>query len=89
MSGGLIESAQNVLVGVLELGRTRFELLGAELREELGRLATTVLGDQVTAAIADPSRLNFWIVGIAGLALASLAAFGHWWLGRSEGGKKK
>jgi len=37
----------------------------------------------VTAAIADPSRLNFWLVGLAGLALASLAAFGHWWLGRT------
>ena len=41
---GLIESAQHMLAGVLELGRTRFELFGAELREELGRLAATVLG---------------------------------------------
>jgi len=52
MSGGLIESAQNVLVGVLELGRTRFELLGAELREELGRLATTVLGGLAALMLA-------------------------------------
>lgn len=44
MSGGIIESAQSILASLLELGRTRFELFGAELREELGRLTTTMLG---------------------------------------------
>jgi uncharacterized membrane protein YqjE len=44
MSAGLIESAQNLLAGLLDLGRTRFELFGTELREELARLATTLLG---------------------------------------------
>ncbi|MGH8725974.1 MAG: phage holin family protein [Burkholderiales bacterium] len=44
MSAGLLESAQNMLAGLLDLGRTRFELFGTELREELARLATTVLG---------------------------------------------
>jgi len=44
MSGGLLESAQNLFAGILDLGRTRFELLGMELREELARLAATVLG---------------------------------------------
>ena len=44
MSAGLLESARNLLAGVLDLGRTRFELFGTELREELARLAQTVLG---------------------------------------------
>jgi uncharacterized membrane protein YqjE len=44
MSAGLVESASNLLAGLLDLGRTRFELFGTELREELGRLAATVLG---------------------------------------------
>ena len=44
MSAGLLESARNLLAGLLELGRTRFELFGTELREELARLAATVLG---------------------------------------------
>jgi uncharacterized membrane protein YqjE len=44
MSAGFLESAQNLLAGVVDLGRTRFELFGTELREELARLATTVLG---------------------------------------------
>ena len=52
MSGGLIESAQNMLASVLDLGRTRFELFGAELREELARLATTVLGGLAALMLA-------------------------------------
>jgi len=44
MSAGLLESASNLLAGLLDLGRTRFELFGTELREELARLAGTVLG---------------------------------------------
>lgn len=52
MSTGLIESAQNLLAGVLDLGRTRFELFGTELREELARLATTVLGGLAVLMLA-------------------------------------
>jgi uncharacterized membrane protein YqjE len=52
MSGGLIESARNTLAGLLDLGRTRFELFGAELREELGRLATTLLGGLAVLVLA-------------------------------------
>lgn len=52
MSAGLLESAQNVLAGLLELGRTRFELFGTELREELSRLAATVLGGLAVLMLA-------------------------------------
>jgi uncharacterized membrane protein YqjE len=52
MSGGLLESARSTLAGVLALGRTRFELFGAELREELARLATTVLGGLAALMLA-------------------------------------
>jgi uncharacterized membrane protein YqjE len=41
---GFVESATNLLAGLLELGRTRFELFGTELREELARLTVTLLG---------------------------------------------
>jgi len=44
MSAGLLESVQNLLAGLVDLGRTRFELFGTELREELARLAATLLG---------------------------------------------
>lgn len=52
MSIGLLESARNVLAGLLELGRTRFELFGTELREELGRLAITILGGLAALMLA-------------------------------------
>ena len=44
MSTGLLESARNLLAGILDLGRTRFELFSTELREELTRLAAAIIG---------------------------------------------
>jgi uncharacterized membrane protein YqjE len=44
MTSGLLESAQNLVAGLLDLGRTRFELFSTELREELARLAVTLIG---------------------------------------------
>jgi uncharacterized membrane protein YqjE len=52
MSTGLLESAQNLLAGVLDLGRTRFELFGTEMREELAHLAQTVLGGLAVLMLA-------------------------------------
>jgi len=52
MSAGLLESARNLLAGLLDLGRTRFELFGTELREELARLATTLLGGLAVLMLA-------------------------------------
>jgi len=52
MSASLLESAQNLLAGLLDLGRTRFELFGTELREELARLAATVLGGLAVLVLA-------------------------------------
>lgn len=62
MSGGLIESAQHMLAGVLDLGRTRFELFGTELREELARFAAAVIGG-----------LAVLVLGAFGVAFAALA----------------
>ena len=44
MSAGLLESARNLVAGLLDLGRTRFELFGTEMREEMNRLAAAVIG---------------------------------------------
>jgi len=77
----------NAVMGAMRIKLHHF-LIGTVLGMMPGMLATTVLGDQVTAALIDPSRLNGWLVGLAGIVLASLAAFGHWWL-RREGAKKK
>ena len=52
MSAGLLDSARSALAGVLDLGRTRFELFGTELREELARLATALLGGLAVLVLA-------------------------------------
>jgi uncharacterized membrane protein YqjE len=63
MSSGLIESAQAFVARLLDLGRTRFELFGTELREELARLLTAVLGGLAVLVLAALA------LGFAGLAL--------------------
>ena len=52
MTTGLLESAQNFIAGLLDLGRTRFELFSTELREELARLATALLGGLAVLVLA-------------------------------------
>ena len=52
MSAGLIESAQSFVANLLDLGRTRFELFGTELREELARLTAAVLGGLAVLVLA-------------------------------------
>jgi uncharacterized membrane protein YqjE len=44
VSAGLFHSAQSLLAGLLALGRTRLELFGTELQEELTRLFFTLIG---------------------------------------------
>jgi len=52
MSAGLLESAQRFIANLLELSRTRFELFSVELREELARLATGLLGGLAVLVLA-------------------------------------
>jgi uncharacterized membrane protein YqjE len=52
MTTGLLESLQNFVAGLLDLGRTRFELFSTELREELARLATALLGGLAVLVLA-------------------------------------
>lgn len=52
MSAGLLEGAQRFVASLLDLGRTRFELFSTELREELARLATAVIGGLAVLMLA-------------------------------------
>ena len=52
MTTGLLESAQKFVAGLLDLGRTRFELFTIELREELAGLATGLLGGLAVLVLA-------------------------------------
>jgi uncharacterized membrane protein YqjE len=62
MTGGLLESAQNLLSGLIDLGRTRFELFSTELREELARLAAAIIGG-----------LAVMMLGVIGLVFGAVA----------------
>ena len=62
MSTGLLESARNLLSGMLDLGRTRFELFSTELREELTRLAAAIV-----------SGLAVLLFGAIGLGFGAVA----------------
>jgi uncharacterized membrane protein YqjE len=44
VTSGLVHSAQSLLAGLLALARTRLELFGTELQEELTRLFFTLIG---------------------------------------------
>jgi uncharacterized membrane protein YqjE len=52
MSAGLLQAAQSFVASLLDLGRTRFELFSTELREELARLATAVIGGLAVLVLA-------------------------------------
>lgn len=70
MTTGLLESAQSFVAGLLDLGRTRFELFTTELREELARLATGLLGGLAVLVLA---ALGLAFVGLAVLFYVSEA----------------
>ena len=52
MSASLLDSARNLLTGLLDLGRTRFELFSTELREEMTRLAAAIIGGLAAMMLA-------------------------------------
>ncbi len=62
MSAGLLDSVRAVAARLLSLGQTRFALFGVELREELARLATALLGG-----------LFALVLGALGVAFAAFA----------------
>ena len=69
MSRGLLYSAQTLLAGVLALARTRLELFGTELQEELTRFFFTLIGAMAVLLLAALA------VAIAVLAGAFAAAW--------------
>ena len=69
----------NLALGALRVPILPF-VLGTVIGMMPGALATTVLSDQVAAALEDPARINGWLVAAAIVLFASLAYFGQRWL---------
>ncbi|HSA89597.1 MAG TPA: phage holin family protein [Burkholderiales bacterium] len=62
MSAGMLQAVQSFVASLLDLGRTRFELFSTELREELARLATAVIGGLAVLILV---ALGFAFAGLA------------------------
>ena len=73
----------NVVMGALRIPLHHF-LIGTVLGMLPGTLATTVLGDQLTDALAAPARANLWIAGAAVFAIAMIAFAGQRWLRHAD-----
>ncbi len=88
----LLDSAQTLLAGVLSLARTRLELFGAELQEQLTRLffawlcaVTVLLLSALAMAFAGLALIIFigeehraLAAGVIALAFLALAAAAAW-----------
>jgi uncharacterized membrane protein YqjE len=101
MTTGLLESARNLLAGILDLGRTRFELFSTELREELERLSAAIVNGIATLIFAaiglsfvgaaivlsvDEGKRPWVTIGVA-LFFLAIAAIAFWRLRRLVGMK--
>jgi len=73
----------NVVMGAMRI-RLRHFIIGTLLGMLPGMLATTVLGDQITAAVIAPTGANLWIAAAALLAIATIAYAGSRWLRRTD-----
>lgn len=72
----------NLVMGAMRVKLWHF-VLGTFIGMLPGMLATTVLSDQQAAALEDPTRVNFWIIAAAILALVTLAFFSQRYMRRS------
>jgi phosphatidylserine/phosphatidylglycerophosphate/cardiolipin synthase-like enzyme/uncharacterized membrane protein YdjX (TVP38/TMEM64 family) len=73
----------NVVMGATRIRLHHF-VAGTILGMVPGMLATTVLGDQLTVAISDPTRAKYWIAAAAILVLLTVAFFSQRWLRRAD-----
>jgi uncharacterized membrane protein YdjX (TVP38/TMEM64 family) len=66
-------SVEGLAAGAMRIRFFDF-FMGTALGMLPGTLTTTVFGDQLQAAIADPSRVNYWLIG----GIVALFATGTW-----------
>lgn len=73
----------NVAAGAMRIRIWHF-VVGTTLGMLPGLIAATVLGDQIVAALADPDRLNLWLIAAAAFLLAGVAYTGQRWFRQVE-----
>jgi phosphatidylserine/phosphatidylglycerophosphate/cardiolipin synthase-like enzyme/uncharacterized membrane protein YdjX (TVP38/TMEM64 family) len=80
-------SVESVVAGAIRI-RLRDLVLGTFLGMLPGVLAATVFGDQLEAALHDPSRINYWLVAAVVAVLAVLTYAVRRWFVRMEAGTR-
>ena len=71
----------NLVMGAMRV-KLRHFVGGTFLGMLPGMLASTVLSDQLAAALEDPTRVNFWVIAGAVLMLVVMAFFGQRYMRR-------
>jgi len=74
-------AVEGIIAGALRIQLWKYTL-GTFLGMAPGVLATTVFGYQITTALEDPSKINWWIVAAVVLAFVGLTWFVHRWFSR-------
>src|SRR5262245_15484708 len=72
-------AAEGIIAGALRINLWHYTL-GTVLGMLPGVLATSVYGVQLTAALEDPSTINWWIIGAVALAFAAMVYAVKRWL---------
>ncbi|MBC7983238.1 MAG: VTT domain-containing protein [Candidatus Obscuribacterales bacterium] len=75
-------AVEGVVAGAVRIKLWHF-MLGTAIGMLPGTLTTTVLGDQLEAALEDPSTVNYWMVGGAVLLFALAIWFVRRWFNKS------
>jgi len=76
---------EGIIAGGMRIKLWHF-MLGTFLGMVPGVLATSVFGDQLTTALEDPSRINWWLVGGVVLAFVALTWFVRRWFSKHHSG---
>jgi phospholipase D1/2 len=73
----------NLVMGAMRI-RLRDFLAGSLVGLMPGMLAATVLSEQVSRLIAEPTEINVWLIAIAAALLVTLVYVGQRWLRRLD-----
>ena len=71
----------NLVMGAMRVKLWHF-VVGTIIGMMPGMLAATVLSEQLAAALEDPTRVNFWLIGAAVLVIVAVGFFGQRYMRR-------
>ena len=74
---------ESVIAGALRI-KLSDVLLGTLFGMAPGMLGTSIIGDQIGAAIGDGARFNPWVIAMAAVFTVAIAIFARWWFGRLQ-----